>query len=129
MTQKKDEGLKSFQIGNLNPSFPGGMPPKPSTPAVSPSGKPAGAHTTQAPTDPADRVFPNLEQLIETEEIEEIGKQMGETCKQLDELINTRSGRAKTEAQKARLAYEHTFDLIDHLMQLKQQMLNPPSEG
>lgn len=128
MSDKKED-FQSFQIGNLTPPRPMGGPPIASTPAPAPS-QPAASATPEAmDIAPEDRVFPNIEILIETEALEEIGQKMGATCDQLDEIVNTRSGRAKVEAQKARQAYERTFDLIDHLMQLKQTMLHEQNEN
>ncbi len=120
MSGKKEE-FKSFQIGNLNPSAPLGAPPlAPSKPA------PAAPATSPAAemTEPAERVYPNIEELLESpERLEEVGAQMGATCEKLDEIIAKRSGTAKIKAQKARKAYDHAFDLIDHLMQIKEEMI------
>ena len=124
MSNKKDEDLKSFQIGNLTPPSPAGAPPlgappKPTTPATT---------TNNDSTEPAERVYPNIEELLESEDLEVLGSKMGETCDKLDEIIAKRSGTAKLKAQQARKAYDHTFDLIDHLMQIKQEMLDNPEE-
>lgn len=115
MTDKKED-FKSFQIGSL------GGPQRPASPAATPASSASAA--APASTEPAERIFPTLEGLIESEAIEEIGGQMRQTVEKLDEIIAQRTGRAKQEAQKAKIAYDRVFDLIDHLLQVKATMLN-----
>lgn len=121
MSDKKED-FKSFQIG----AMPGRSPVVPPRPAASAAA--SSATPTAGPTNPEDRIFPVLEELIESGELESIGQSMAATCEQLDELINKRTGRIQQEARKARQAYERVFDLIDHLIQIKEQML-APKEG
>ena len=115
MTDKK-EALKSFQIGAL----PGGS--QRSTAAAAPVSPSSAA--ASASSEPGERIFPTLEGLIESDDLETIGGQMGQTVAKLDEIIEQRTGRAKQEAQKAKIAYDRVFDLIDHLRQVKATMLN-----
>ncbi|MCB9638806.1 MAG: hypothetical protein H6728_07515 [Myxococcales bacterium] len=125
----KNDDFKSFQIGSMPGFGPGaglGSAARPAAPAAAPAAAPQGA---QAPTNPEDRIFPVLEELIESGELESVGQSMAKTCEQLDELISKRTGRIQQEASKARKAYEHVFDLIDHLIQLKEEMLAPKEEG
>lgn len=71
-------------------------------------------------------IFPHLESLIERsdDDLRQFGEDMGAVCQQLDELINKRSGRVKEEAQRARQAYERTFDMINHLMEVKTKLIS-----
>jgi hypothetical protein len=123
MSDKKED-FKSFQIG----SIPGRGPTVPSRPSAPAAGPSAASTATAGPTNPEDRIFPVLEELIESGELEAVGQSMAATCEQLDELINKRTGRVQQEARKARQAYERVFDLIDHLIQIKEEML-APKEG
>ena len=123
---KKGEDFSNFKIGGMPGFGPGaGMA---STPAKAPTPKINVAETPAAPVPPEEQRFPHLEQLLEcdNETILEMANTMGEVCQQLDELIAKRSGRIKQEAQKARQAYEHTFNLIDYLIEIKESLLNPP---
>lgn len=121
----KKEDFKSFQIGSM-PGFGPSAGLSSTTKTAAPA---AASQQAQAPTNPEDRIFPVLEELIETGELEAVGQSMAATCEQLDELINKRTGRIQQEARKARQAYERVFDLIDHLIQLKEEMLAPKEEG
>jgi hypothetical protein len=124
MTGKKED-FKSFQIGSMPGFGPGASKPA----APSPTAPATAASPAQyAPTSPEDRLFPVLEEMIETGELEEMGTSMKKTCDALDELISKRTGRIKQEAQKARQAYEHVFDLIDHLLQIRSEMLSPKEQ-
>lgn len=118
MSEKKEEDFQPFQIGNA-------APPRPEGDAGSPQ---STAEVSNPDDTPQRRIFPNLEILIENEEFEGLGKVIGATRQKLDEIIQKRDGRAKAEAEKAQLAYEHTLNLIDHLREVKQNLLQNQTE-
>lgn len=117
--QKKGGSLQSFQIGNLKGGLPGAGPRVPGAANLGNTPLPQGQPN-------ASGLFPHLEELIERsdEELRAFGEAMGVVCQQLDELVSKRSGRVKEEAQRARQAYERTFDMINHLMEIKQQLIS-----
>ena len=128
MSSNNGDDFKSFQIGNMGrPGMGVGMP-RPSTPAATPAPAAAPAAQTGAggPKAPEERIFPVLEELLEAdiEAVQEMVDRMNATCASLDELIEKRTGRAKDLAQKARIGYDRTFDLIEHLMEVKSSMLS-----
>lgn len=113
----KKEDFGSFQIG----SMPGLSPSKP-TPVTSAAVQ-ASPQSPEEVVDPEDRVFPFIEELLEKEDIDELAAQFEKTTEQLDEMIAKRSGRIKIEFEKARKAYQHTIDLVAHLLQVKADLL------
>lgn len=125
---KKGEDFSNFKIGAMPGFGPGGgLRPSaaPTQPVAAPIATPSP--TTAQEETPSETRFPNLEALLECEnsEIQAFAESMGAICEQLDELIAKRSGRIKQEAQNARAAYEQTFSLIDYLLEVKAQILNP----
>jgi len=135
MSQKKDEDFKSFQIGQLSGFGPGARggarKPAASSPAPAQAASSSGASNfTPPPPHPTAGLFPTIEALLESDEAyEALAAGIGETCQGLDELIAKRSGRVKQEAQLARQAFEHLFDLIDHLNEVKAQLLEQAGES
>lgn len=120
--QKKGGDLQSFQIGGV-PGTGGSRMPVASGSSLA-SGTSQATAQVEAENAPSG-VFPHLEELIERPDTEVMafGQSMGEVCTKLDELIEKRSGRVKEEAKKARQAYELTFDMIDHLREIKAGLL------
>ncbi|TNE43885.1 MAG: hypothetical protein EP343_32465 [Deltaproteobacteria bacterium] len=116
------KGLGSFTVGGMGGGLPGMGPRPPVGGAPTPTAQAsAQAQTEDAPSG----IFPNLEALIErsNEDLSAFGEEMGAVCQHLDELIEKRTGRVKQEAQYARQAYERTFDMINHLLQVKASLL------
>ena len=115
MAEKKPpegEDLKAFKIGASPTFFPASDTPE--APASQPQA-PVGAPDPQE-----DPRFPALERVIEDDaELEAVGALMGETVRKLEELVNGPSSSARAEAKKALAAYERTFDMIDHLLEVK----------
>ena len=91
---------------------------------------PTSQATAQAEKENAPSgVFPFLEALIERPDAEILafGQEMGAVCEKLDDLIEKRSGRIKEQVQSARQAYELTFDMIDHLREIKAGLIQGDS--
>jgi hypothetical protein len=126
-TDKKSEQFKSFQIGNMLGNTPGTGPaiPPPSHAYGVSSASAGRSDPNAAPNERGN--FPFLEELIEADDqlIMDFGQEMGQICTHLDELIAKRTGRVKTEAMQARKAYDLTFNMIDHLREVKAGLLNP----
>lgn len=123
------KGMGSFTVGGMGGGLPG-MGPRPPMGGSAPVGAGAPSPTAQASAqaqaeDAPSGIFPYLEALIErsNDELSAFGSQMGEVCQQLDDLIAKRTGRVQQEAQNARQAYERTFDMINHLLQVKAGLL------
>jgi hypothetical protein len=128
MSGGNKEDFSNFKIGSMPGFGPGGSTPRPAAPAAPVAS--SASSTRQLPDPPEESYFPNLEALIEqdNEALQAFAASMGETCEALDELIAKRSGRIKQEAQNARQAYEHTFSLIDYLLEVKAILLSTDDE-
>ena len=123
---KKDEGFGSFQIGNMMGNMPG-TGPSLNTPSAPVAAIAQTSGVVQGEEDTNDN-YPYLAELIEQEEeaIKNFGDEMAVVYNELNALIAKRTGRVKMEAQQALQAYDKTFEMIDYLREVKENLLNPP---
>ncbi len=68
--------------------------------------------------------YSRIEQLVESENFEEINKSFGQAYQELQKIAKQKSGLGKGKAAKrAMRAYELVMDLFKELLKLKYQMM------
>lgn len=69
--------------------------------------------------------YPHIENLLETEDFDEINKSFAAAYEKLELILKDRSGGLKKQksARTAMKAYELTTELINELLQIKHQLI------